>query len=86
MNEHSILFCPELRLTSIEKCFPKITKLYAMILPGFWIDIGQRKDYKPLDYTFSTRHQLLFQLLRIRQNPNPEPKNIKPNRKPHSLL
>ncbi|AES92771.2 mannose-1-phosphate guanyltransferase [Medicago truncatula] len=35
--------------TSIEKeIFPKIAaekKLYAMLLPGFWMDIGQPRDY-----------------------------------------
>eukprot|EP00245_Coleochaete_scutata_P009373 TRINITY_DN3073_c0_g1_i1.p1 TRINITY_DN3073_c0_g1~~TRINITY_DN3073_c0_g1_i1.p1 ORF type:complete len:362 (-),score=79.27 TRINITY_DN3073_c0_g1_i1:1045-2130(-) len=39
----------ELRPTSIEKeVFPKIAaeqKLFAMVLPGFWMDIGQPKDY-----------------------------------------
>ncbi|KAA8518946.1 hypothetical protein F0562_016280 [Nyssa sinensis] len=39
----------ELRPTSIEKeVFPNIAaerKLYAMVLPGFWMDIGQPKDY-----------------------------------------
>ncbi|KAJ3668939.1 hypothetical protein LUZ60_010889 [Juncus effusus] len=39
----------ELKPTSIEKeIFPKIAsdqKLYAMVLPGFWMDIGQPKDY-----------------------------------------
>ncbi|KAJ6902175.1 mannose-1-phosphate guanylyltransferase 1-like [Populus alba x Populus x berolinensis] len=39
----------ELRPTSIEKeIFPKIAadnKLYAMVLPGFWMDIGQPRDY-----------------------------------------
>ncbi|KAJ6901463.1 hypothetical protein NC651_019279 [Populus alba x Populus x berolinensis] len=39
----------ELRPTSIEKeVFPKIAaekKLYAMALPGFWMDIGQPRDY-----------------------------------------
>ncbi|KAI8016299.1 Mannose-1-phosphate guanylyltransferase 1 [Camellia lanceoleosa] len=38
-----------LRPTSIEKeVFPSIAaenKLYAMVLPGFWMDIGQPKDY-----------------------------------------
>lgn len=45
----SVLDKIELRPTSIEKeIFPKIAaeeKLYAMILPGFWMDIGQPKDY-----------------------------------------
>lgn len=45
----SVLDRIELRPTSIEKeIFPKIAceqKLYAMILPGFWKDIGQPKDY-----------------------------------------
>ncbi|CAL9205489.1 probable mannose-1-phosphate guanylyltransferase 1 [Musa acuminata AAA Group] len=39
----------ELKPTSIEKeVFPKIAadqKLHAMVLPGFWMDIGQPKDY-----------------------------------------
>nr|UZH44860.1 GDP-D-phosphomannose mutase 1 [Apium graveolens] len=39
----------ELRPTSIEKeVFPQIAaenKLFAMVLPGFWMDIGQPKDY-----------------------------------------
>ena len=39
----------ELRPTSIEKeVFPKVAeenKLYAMVLPGYWMDIGQPKDY-----------------------------------------
>ena len=45
----SVLDQIELRPTSIEKeVFPKIAaekKLYAMLLPGFWMDIGQPKDY-----------------------------------------
>ncbi|KAL0711895.1 hypothetical protein Bca4012_018873 [Brassica carinata] len=45
----SVLDRIELRRTSIEKeVFPKIAsekKLYAMVLPGFWMDIGQPKDY-----------------------------------------
>ncbi|KAK9986410.1 hypothetical protein SO802_031361 [Lithocarpus litseifolius] len=45
----SVLDRIELRPTSIEKeVFPKIAaekKLYAMLLPGFWMDIGQPKDY-----------------------------------------
>jgi mannose-1-phosphate guanylyltransferase len=39
----------ELRPTSIEKeIFPKIAaenQLFAMVLPGFWMDIGQPRDY-----------------------------------------
>ncbi|KAH7444940.1 hypothetical protein KP509_02G098800 [Ceratopteris richardii] len=39
----------EMRPTSIEKeVFPKIAqenKLFAMVMPGFWMDIGQPKDY-----------------------------------------
>ena len=39
----------ELKPTSIEKeVFPKVAeegKLYAMVLPGYWMDIGQPKDY-----------------------------------------
>ncbi|XP_010262630.1 PREDICTED: mannose-1-phosphate guanylyltransferase 1-like [Nelumbo nucifera] len=45
----SVLDRIELRPTSIEKeVFPKIAaegKLFAMALPGFWMDIGQPKDY-----------------------------------------
>ncbi|ESQ54134.1 hypothetical protein EUTSA_v10025578mg [Eutrema salsugineum] len=45
----SVLDRIELRKTSIEKeIFPRIAsekKLYAMVLPGFWMDIGQPKDY-----------------------------------------
>jgi NDP-sugar pyrophosphorylase family protein len=45
----SILNRIELRPTSIEKeIFPKIAaenKLFAMVLPGFWMDIGQPRDY-----------------------------------------
>ncbi|CAN8238017.1 unnamed protein product [Cochlearia groenlandica] len=45
----SVLDMIELRRTSIEKeIFPKIAAekmLYAMVLPGFWMDIGQPKDY-----------------------------------------
>ncbi|KAL5807062.1 hypothetical protein ACOSQ4_029795 [Xanthoceras sorbifolium] len=45
----SVLNRIELRPTSIEKeVFPNIAaekKLYAMVLPGFWMDIGQPKDY-----------------------------------------
>ncbi|KAJ8747135.1 hypothetical protein K2173_001692 [Erythroxylum novogranatense] len=45
----SVLEKIELRPTSIEKeVFPKIAaekQLYAMVLPGFWMDIGQPKDY-----------------------------------------
>jgi len=39
----------ELRPTSIEKeIFPRMAKdgqLYCMVLPGFWMDIGQPKDF-----------------------------------------
>lgn len=39
----------QMRPTSIEKeIFPKIAhenKLYAMVLPGFWMDVGQPRDY-----------------------------------------
>ncbi len=39
----------ELRPTSIEKeVFPVVAgegKLFAMVLPGYWMDIGQPKDY-----------------------------------------
>lgn len=45
----SVLDQIELKPTSIEKeVFPKIAtdkKLYAMVLPGFWMDVGQPKDY-----------------------------------------
>ncbi|KAK7285156.1 hypothetical protein RJT34_19916 [Clitoria ternatea] len=45
----SVLDQIQLRPTSIEKeVFPKIAaekKLYAMVLPGFWMDIGQPRDY-----------------------------------------
>ncbi|KAK0585179.1 hypothetical protein LWI29_024333 [Acer saccharum] len=45
----SILDRIDLKPTSIEKeVFPNIAaenKLYAMVLPGFWMDIGQPKDY-----------------------------------------
>lgn len=45
----SVLERIELRPTSIEKeVFPKIAaerKLFAMVLPGFWMDIGQPRDY-----------------------------------------
>ena len=45
----SVLDRIELRPTAIEKeVFPKIAaenKLYAMVLPGFWMDIGQPRDY-----------------------------------------
>lgn len=39
----------EARPTSIEReIFPKLAlegKIYQMILPGYWMDIGQPKDY-----------------------------------------
>ncbi|XP_008803133.1 probable mannose-1-phosphate guanylyltransferase 1 [Phoenix dactylifera] len=45
----SVLDRIELRPTSIEKeVFPRIAadqKLYAKVLPGFWMDIGQPRDY-----------------------------------------
>ncbi|KAG6475723.1 probable mannose-1-phosphate guanylyltransferase 1 isoform X1 [Zingiber officinale] len=45
----SVLDRIQLRPTSIEKeVFPKIAtekQLYSMVLPGFWMDIGQPKDY-----------------------------------------
>ncbi|THG16328.1 hypothetical protein TEA_004926 [Camellia sinensis var. sinensis] len=45
----SVLDRIELRPTSIEKeVFPKIAaqkQLYGMVLPGFWMDIGQPRDY-----------------------------------------
>ncbi|URD85325.1 Nucleotidyl transferase [Musa troglodytarum] len=45
----SVLGRIQLKPTSIEKqVFPQIAadqKLFAMVLPGFWMDIGQPKDY-----------------------------------------
>ncbi|KAI3437185.1 uncharacterized protein J3R85_005613 [Psidium guajava] len=45
----SVLDRIQLRPTSIEKVvFPRIAaenQLYAMVLPGFWMDIGQPRDY-----------------------------------------
>ncbi|KMZ60866.1 Mannose-1-phosphate guanyltransferase [Zostera marina] len=45
----SVLDRIQLRPTSIEKeVFPKISAdqgLFAMVLPGFWMDIGQPRDY-----------------------------------------
>lgn len=45
----SVLDRIELRPTSIEKeVFPNIAaeeKLFAMVLPGFWMDVGQPRDY-----------------------------------------
>ncbi|KAI3939108.1 hypothetical protein MKX01_001976 [Papaver californicum] len=45
----SVLDMIQLRPTSIEKeVFPRIAaeqNLYAMVLPGFWMDIGQPRDY-----------------------------------------
>ncbi|KAF7054490.1 hypothetical protein CFC21_062155 [Triticum aestivum] len=45
----SVLDRIELKPTSIEKeVFPRIAAdkgLYAMVLPGFWMDIGQPRDY-----------------------------------------
>jgi NDP-sugar pyrophosphorylase family protein len=45
----SVLNRIELRPTSIEKeVFPKIAadgKLFAFTLPGYWMDVGQPKDY-----------------------------------------
>ncbi|KAL8093496.1 mannose-1-phosphate guanylyltransferase 1-like [Apium graveolens] len=45
----SVLDRIELRRTSMEKeIFPQIAgeeKLFAMVLPGFWMDVGQPKDY-----------------------------------------
>jgi mannose-1-phosphate guanylyltransferase len=45
----SVLNRIELRPTSIEKeVFPQIAadkQLYAMVLPGFWMDVGQPRDY-----------------------------------------
>lgn len=45
----SVLDRIELRPTSIEKeVFPQIAgdrKLFAMVLTGFWMDVGQPKDY-----------------------------------------
>lgn len=61
----SVLNRIELRPTSIEKeVFPSMAQdgeLYAMELPGFWMDVGQPKDFligKFLDmciyYTYKT--------------------------------
>ena len=45
----SVLNRVEMRPTSIEKeVFPHIAsdgKLFAMVLPGYWMDVGQPKDY-----------------------------------------
>lgn len=45
----SVLDRIQLKPTSLEKeVFPQIVaaeKLYAMVLPGFWMDIGQPRDY-----------------------------------------
>lgn len=45
----SVLDRIQLRPTSIEKeVFPQIAadqRLFAMVLPGFWMDIGQPRDY-----------------------------------------
>uniref|UniRef100_A0A0D9V7R8 mannose-1-phosphate guanylyltransferase n=1 Tax=Leersia perrieri TaxID=77586 RepID=A0A0D9V7R8_9ORYZ len=45
----SVLDRIELKPTSIEKeIFPRIAadaKLFAMVLPGFWMDVGQPRDY-----------------------------------------
>jgi mannose-1-phosphate guanylyltransferase len=45
----SVLDRIQLKPTSFEKeIFPRIVtdeKLYAMVLPGFWMDIGQPRDY-----------------------------------------
>lgn len=45
----SVLDRIEMRPTSIEReIFPKIAEsgtLYSMVLPGFWMDVGQPKDY-----------------------------------------
>ena len=49
----------ELRPTSIEKeTFPLITRdkgLFAFTLPGYWMDVGQPKDY--LTGKFSCQNQ-----------------------------
>lgn len=46
---HAVLDRIELRPTSIEKeTFPAMAaagQLYSMVLPGYWMDIGQPKDY-----------------------------------------
>ena len=46
---NSVLDRIELRPTSIEKeIFPPLAsegKLFAMVLPGFWMDVGQPRDY-----------------------------------------
>lgn len=45
----SVLDRVEMKPTSIEKeVFPKIAqdqKLFAMVLPGYWMDVGQPRDY-----------------------------------------
>lgn len=45
----SVLDRIELKPTSIEKeVFPRIAsdaKLFALVLPGFWMDVGQPRDY-----------------------------------------
>ena len=47
--EPSVLDRIQLKPTSLEKdVFPQIVadeKLYSMVLPGFWMDIGQPRDY-----------------------------------------
>lgn len=57
----SVLNRIELRPTSIEKeVFPSMAQdgeLYAMELPGFWMDVGQPKDFltgRCLDINFAT--------------------------------
>lgn len=51
----------EMRPTSIEKeTFPLISLdngLFAFTLPGYWMDVGQPKDY--LTGTFSLQEQLV---------------------------
>lgn len=53
----SILNRIEVRPTSIEKeIFPKMAdekQLYAMELPGFWMDIGQPRDFLTGNYQYS---------------------------------
>lgn len=53
----------ELRPTSIEKeTFPLITRdkgLFAFTLPGYWMDVGQPKDYLTGETFFGRRQQLL---------------------------
>jgi NDP-sugar pyrophosphorylase family protein len=57
----------EMRPTSIEKeTFPLITrdgKLFAFTLPGYWMDVGQPKDYLTGAALVSHRNQTQKQLV-----------------------